>query len=85
MVYNNHIEASEYRKVETMNRNEIARAAFWGNNEALMNYMCSVDSYTWNGVEYPANGITLARAIEIMENLSSDEIDALIAVGIISE
>lgn len=68
-----------------MTRNEFARIAFYGGNEALMNHLNDMDGYTLSGIEWTSNGMTLARAIELVEGLSDEDMNALVAMGVIAE
>jgi hypothetical protein len=67
-----------------MKRNELARQAFWGVNEALYMELCERDGYIVNddGIE-EHNGMTLARAIELMNAMSDQDIEELMALGTI--
>lgn len=67
-----------------MTRNELAKQAFYGGNEALYMELCERDGYTdqGDGIE-EHNGMTLARAIELMNAMSDQDIEELMALGTI--
>lgn len=67
----------------TETKNQIARDAFYGNNEALMNVVMNKNGYEMDGNFYPANSISLAECIATVEAMSEDEIAKLEALGII--
>lgn len=55
-------------------REEIARAAFWGNNEALAAHIKDVLGYEMDNRKYPANGFTLDDAIKTVAAMDADEL-----------
>ncbi len=65
-------------------RADLARAAFHGQNEALMSQLLILDGYTLDGTEWPSNGMSLARAIELMTGLTDDEFSYLVALGVVA-
>lgn len=56
-------------------KNEIARNAFYGNNEALMSEINIKHGYTMNGEFFPANGLSLSEVIETVESMSDEELE----------
>ena len=60
-----------------MNKNQIARDAFYGNNEALMSVVSIKNGYTMNGEFFPANGLSLSEVIETVESMSDEEIKSI--------
>jgi hypothetical protein len=64
-------------------KNEIARNAFYGNNEALMTVINEKHGYEMDGEMFPANGLSLNEVIETVEAMSENEIAELEALGII--
>lgn len=47
-------------------RRELAKAAFYGNNNALYNYCCALKGYEEDGKKYPACGLSLADCLEVV-------------------
>lgn len=66
-----------------VDRTQLARDAFNGLNEDLMTYLQELDSYMVGGVEYTSNGMTLDRAIVLVNALTDEQIEQLQAVGIL--
>ena len=56
-------------------KNEIARNAFYGNNEALMSEINIKHGYKMNGEFFPANGLSLSEVIETVEGMSDEELE----------
>lgn len=56
-------------------KNEIARNAFYGNNEVLMSAVSIKNGYTMNGEFFPANGLSLSEVIETVEGMSDEELE----------
>lgn len=64
-------------------RNALARTAFWGGNEALMEVINARAGYEMDGVWYPSNGVTLEQAIAIVEAMMDEELEDLEVLSII--
>jgi hypothetical protein len=72
------------QQVSTLpNRMDIAHTAFAGGNEPLMDYLLDLDSYMIGGVVYPSNGMSLARATELLQAVDDEEWAGLVACGLV--
>jgi hypothetical protein len=71
--------------IRVVDRIAHALAAFNGQNELLMSYLLDLDGYEEDGIVLPSNGMSEARAIELIEGLSDEEWAAVIAVGLVKE
>lgn len=64
-------------------RETLARAAFWGSRPGLMALLEEHDGYQMDGVWWPANAMTLARAIELVRGLPEETLEELAALGLL--
>lgn len=55
-----------------MSAYELAKQAFYGSNEPLMDHIRNERSYELDGVAYPSNGVTLAEAVETVEGMTDE-------------
>jgi hypothetical protein len=62
-----------------------ALAAFNGQNEPLMSYLLDLDGYEQDGLALPSNGMSEARAVELVVGLSDEDWAAVVAVGLVKE
>lgn len=72
-------------RILVLDRIAHALAAFNGQNEPLMSYLLDLDGYEQDGIALPSNGMSEARAIELVENLSDEDWTAVVAVGLVKE
>lgn len=62
-----------------MDRQQMAHEAFWGKNEALYAHLESLASYREGGVEWPANGLSLADCVRLVAEMTEEELEAVAA------
>jgi len=67
----------------TEQKNQVARDAFYGVNEALMSVVMNKNGYEMDGNFCPANSISLSECIATVEAMSENEIAKLEALGIL--
>jgi len=67
----------------TEQKNQVAKDAFHGVNEALMSVVMNKNGYEMDGNFYPANSISLSECIATVKAMSENEIAKLEALGII--
>lgn len=61
-------------RISEEKRREVAKAAFWGNNERLADHIKNVLGYEMNNRIHPANGFDLKQAIEIVEAMQANDL-----------
>lgn len=68
------------RIAAAMSKELIARNAFWGMEvfEKIERYISSQLGYEMDGVRCPANGYTLAEAIDVVLKMSDQQIESLL-------
>lgn len=66
-----------------IDRTQLAKDAFYGNNEGLMFYLYELDSYEIDGCLIHSNGMALDRTITLVNLLTDEQIEQLQAVGVI--
>lgn len=58
----------------TVIRTDIAKRAFYGGNLALWGHLVYLKSYQQDGVTWAANGLTLAECIELVNQMTDDDL-----------
>ena len=61
----------------------VGRAAFWGGNPHAADFIARALSYEMDGQTHPANGYSLAQAIETMKTISEKDFFELDALGLL--
>lgn len=69
--------------MNTEQKKQIAKDAFYGVNEALMSIVMNKNGYEMDGNTLPANSISLSECIATVEAMSENEIAQLEALGIL--
>lgn len=59
-----------------MDIEQLARDAFYGLNDDLYERLCWAARYTVDGIEYPANGLSLAECIVLVAKIAPAELVA---------
>lgn len=71
--FNESIKSGEFI-ITNSKRQDLAKEAFWGNNEDLADKIKDLMSYEMDGKVYPANGFTLAEAIKMVDEMQASEL-----------
>lgn len=61
-----------------MDRNEIARKAFWGGLPLVAEYIEDIHGYEEDGIHWPSNGGTLEQFITWVSELDDDTLEFLV-------
>jgi hypothetical protein len=60
--------------ISSEKRREMAKQAFWGNDEALADRIKFILGYEMNDQWNPANGFDMAEAIKVVADMDADEL-----------